>query len=208
MPKTSTTVKARNPKVIMEFNDTLGNDQFVGIGENGLLVCSCLEYLKVMPNRLAWCIHVEACYKKHLDAFVFYDAPEEMKPAKKFIMGNVAVPFLRNPPVVVQCVIPQPDEDDLAAVYINTDGTFRQGNHNHLGWLMPGMGRWAIRSLIVEWLIENSIKLEPKCSAPQHFAPLDYIFDERNTTHLADHFWRVTTGVCLWCRENDGVPDL
>ena len=175
------------------------------------LTCDCYAF-----QRRQWCPHIVKVYREQLDARV----PGHQ--SKLFdILPAVAVTVFTRPRLDLICTITEKNDTGMrevttpAGVYepheipIITDDSTTSLAPYFLGYISTGQGRYSLRNLLLEWLVENSNRTQT-CTAKHHNLQVSRHFSGWDTSDKADmtklaHL--LTRGMCTRCVNSQGVPE-
>lgn len=158
------------------------------------LTCNCHAFQRAL--RYPWCAHIAAVVNQETDGH-----SEDDFAVKHELPPVVEVPVFIVPALAVHVVLGHGPFDDSRSASVNGE---------HIGYIFVGQGRRSIRTLVIDWLVEKSIKL-PVCPSAHHYLPLPWAheltFNPRDKSHLTNLADLILTGRCRRCNEDDGVPD-
>lgn len=153
------------------------------------LECDCKTYKYVVPGILNWCPHLEHVLRDGLDAPV----PQA-----------VHVPIFRDPGVMARVKIDQGTSPSL--LHVRLHGRTKEYD---LGFITPQDGRWELRSLVLDFLL--NVQADPSgheqwrdCDRPYHhesfWQPTAGVKHDPKKA-LADIFYGLTKHRCFACHE-------
>lgn len=179
--------------------------------------CTCYTFLKARPGNAHWCEHVEYIYLHRLDG----RDPDTDHKYRLDAGVPVLVTVFAKPALNILMTV-----DYMSPEMSTVNALADSRNKVEIGVVMLGGGRADLRTLYLEWLVqEASAAPLPECRAPQHYGslPWKYIalpghelpegthfddFDPRNKAHLTNMSDLLLTSMCRQCNEDNGVPDV
>lgn len=182
------------PGVVSEIQVAL----YDGTTHAARLTCTCHQFLK---NQNPWCLHIETCISKAIDARDTDGNKVELPPV-------LEIPLYRDPWLAVPVVLgPSPIQHSKEVTIAAGAARISEG----IGFIFIGQGRRDIRTLVEEWLVERAIKDLPACQATHHWRKLPWEntkFLSGSRFHMANLADLLITGQCRSCNEDEGIPDV
>jgi hypothetical protein len=163
------------------------------------LSCNCPQFAMTKPGDESFCEHLRIVLEKNWDGHP-KDAP------KREMTHRIWVPIFRSPGLSVPVTINKVDEKLRRVEILRTKDGITQPEF--LGFIQLGQGRGAIRTLVTEWLIEQSTKPIPECQAPYHGMSTKLTVVDLNKTNLSNLADLLITGSCRSCNEDAAIPDV
>lgn len=189
----------------------------------GALMCSQCDK---NPTHTEWCRHKARLLQDNLDARQFSGLNKDADPLE------ISVPIFptKNLWVRAEVVPAHTGMSEVALVIANHAApgglTFEKV---HMGIIVDGEGRYAIRNLVIEWL-RHKYTTVPFCPAPTHKARMHDPFSEAHLPNqlkrpplnldqvgaqvqpLIDTYFMLTKGACSKCAEymdsSADVPEI
>lgn len=181
-------------------NKSILNEMLMPPNKIARLTCSCHVYkISLIP----WCKHIKDALTGEFDGGRrSIDDLDDLNIT--LLPSRVEVPIFWIPSLFIPVELVDNSPIPKARVVEIYSG-------EPIGFIFPGQGRYSLRKLIIDWLVERSLSL-PTCSKDHHYQPLPWEeahhFNHKDKWHLVNLADLLLTGACRTCNEDNGVPDV
>lgn len=183
------------------------------------LLCNCPTFSKRKPGQAPWCPHIEDVYRRGLDAVVWNPLDDLKQSLPRTMPSMVEVTLFVKQDTRLIVSLGDPDDHGLRKVFVVKTSVLEPEGQEFIGFIGDRQGRYSIRALVMEWLVES---LETKnvaweCPSPFHFGdralvapdvPPSNSRDRHYVKYMANLACLLTTGFCYQCRIETLIPDV